>query len=387
MNKRIAFICFITTLLIYGAQGSYTPYLSSYYQLNGISKLHIGLMSSIGPIVAITIQPLWGYLSDKTGKRKRILQILSLSAAMVMLLYFINNSPFTLVVASFLYSSFAMAIIPLANAVITRASVKYDFDYARVRIGGPIGHSLMPLLVSFLLGFYNKAMFVVAIVLYFVLFIAITLMPDEMFEYVSDRKTDTRGRIFDNYEIYYLFALCVLNTFGNSILWTYIGPKVVDMGYSQSIIGILTFVLSLGELPVLMFIKRITRNFRTINVMNFAVTISMIRLLLASSNSIILIFLCQFIEGLTYMVAFYTAVTYITKHCRPEKVSSAQTILVTLESGVGAVLANLLGAYIINNLGIDISFRLISAGMMIIMILINVLLMIRNSKEGKHEQL
>lgn len=385
MNKRIVLICFIATLLIYGAQGSYTPYLSSYYQLNGISKLHIGLMSSIGPIVAITIQPLWGYLSDKTGKRKSILQVLSLATAMVMLLYFLDSRPIILVVASFLYSSFAMAIIPLANAVITKASNKYNFDYARVRIGGPIGHSLMPLLVSYLLSFYNKAMFIVAIVLYSVLFIVISMMPDEMFEYEVSKHSDTKGKIFDNYEIYYLFALCILNTFGNSVLWTYIGPKVVDMGYSQSIIGILTFILSLGELPVLMLIRRVTKNFQTINIMNFAVTISAIRLLLASSNSIVLIFICQFIEGLTYMVAFYTAVTYITKHCKPEKVSSAQTILVTLESGVGAVLANLLGAYIINNLGINISFRIISLAIIMTMLLINLLLRIRNRKEGSYE--
>ena len=152
-KQYIFIICFVATFLIYGAQGSYTPYISSYYQINGLNKLSIGLISCIGPLVAISIQPMWGIISDKTGKRKLILQILSLSSSLTMILYLINNNPIFLVISSFLYTSFSMAIIPLANAVITKSSRKYFFDYAHVRLGGPLGYSSISLFVSFFIVF------------------------------------------------------------------------------------------------------------------------------------------------------------------------------------------------------------------------------------------
>lgn len=381
MNRKIALLCFTATLLIYGAQGAYAPYLSSYYQLNGLNKFYIGIISSIGPIVAIVIQPLWGIISDRSGKRKQILQLLSICSALVMLIYFINSKPVTLVLASFFYTSFAMAIIPLVNAVITKASSDYSFDYAKVRIGGPIGHSLMPLLVSVLIVTNRRSMFIIAMILYFLLAFAISLMPEEMFKYEkTNKKKNFASRIFDSNEIIFIFALCILNTFGNTVLGTYIGTKIIDMGFSQSLIGILTFVLSVGELPVLMLIKKYSKGWLPFHIMSFAVFISILRLILASFDSIILICICQFIEGLSYMVAFYTAVTYISKHCSPDKVSSAQTILVILESGIGAVLANLLGAYIISRFGIDTSFRMISVGMIVILTLINLFYTIERRK-------
>lgn len=368
-NKKIAIICFLVTFLIYGAQGSYTPYITSFYQLYGLGKFEIGLLSAIGPIVAITIQPLWGILSDKTNKRKLVLQILCLSSALVMLLYIIYISPILLVLYSFLYSSFSMAIIPLANAIITYCSNKYDFDYAHVRLGGPIGHSILPLLVSLVILIYPKSMFLFALIIYVFLFIVISKMDESLFTLPSGPTNNTK-KLFKNKEIYLIFVLAILNMFGGTIINTYLGPKLLDIGYSQQIIGQLTFVLSICELPVLLFIKKFTKKFSSLSMMYFAVFISALRLILASTNSILLIYICQAIEGLTYMVAFYAAVTYISKNCVEGAQSRAQTILVMLESGVGAVLANTFGGYLIKSIGISKSFCLLSFSIFIILIII-----------------
>lgn len=371
-KQYIFIICFIATFLIYGAQGSYTPYISSYYQINGLNKLSIGLISCIGPLVAISIQPMWGIISDKTGKRKLILQILSLSSSLTMILYLINNNPIFLVISSFLYTSFSMAIIPLANAVITKSSRKYFFDYAHVRLGGPLGYSSISLFVSFFIVFNPKSMFVICLIFYLLLFIAISLMPSELFTFKKERiKKDSR-KIFDTKEAYLILALAVINTFGVSILNTYIGPKVLDLGYNQSTIGKLTFLMSVCELPVLIFIKRFAKKYSAIVMMNFSVFIAATRLIFAASNSILLIITCQAIEGLSYMVAFYAAVTYISDHCTPGNESKAQTLLVMLESGVGAVLANIVGGFLTNSLGTSTSFYIMALFILITMVIINI---------------
>ena len=90
-KKMLIQFVFINSL-VYIAASVYTPYISSYYQMNGMSKLEIGMIMSVGPFVTLFIQPLWGILSDYTGKRKQILQFLCIAAAATMLLYFLGYS-------------------------------------------------------------------------------------------------------------------------------------------------------------------------------------------------------------------------------------------------------------------------------------------------------
>lgn len=375
MNKttKIKITCFIVTLLIYASSGSYTPFMSSYYQLNGMNKMQIGLISCIGPIVAITIQPLWGILSDKTGKRKLVLQTLSLAASFVMALYFLNYSSSLMILCSFLYTSFAMAIIPLANAFITRAARTYNFEYVHVRLGGPVGHSILPLIVGLVIPYFSKSMFVFAGVLYFILFIVLFFVPDEILNFHDNKKSESGKKIFDTNEAIYILILCVINTFGNAIVSTYLGPKVLDMGYNQTTIGILTFVLTCSDAAALLTVPKVVKKYGAFYMMSFAVFISAIRLLFGASNNILCVYLCQAIEGFTYMVAFYTSVNYISEHVYSGLESRAQTLLVMLEAGVGSVLANILGGFLSNVYSTTKTFVIMAIFLIICLIIVNIM--------------
>ena len=103
-KKMLIQFVFINSL-VYIAASVYTPYISSYYQMNGMSKLEIGMIMSVGPFVTLFIQPLWGILSDYTGKRKQILQFLCIAAAATMLLYFLGYSVTLMFVCALFYNS------------------------------------------------------------------------------------------------------------------------------------------------------------------------------------------------------------------------------------------------------------------------------------------
>ena len=147
-KKMLIQFVFINSL-VYIAASVYTPYISSYYQMNGMSKLEIGMIMSVGPFVTLFIQPLWGILSDYTGKRKQILQFLCIAAAATMLLYFLGYSVTLMFVCALLYASFTTALIPLSDAVITQKARENHLNYAVIRMGGTIGYAVVTIVAGF----------------------------------------------------------------------------------------------------------------------------------------------------------------------------------------------------------------------------------------------
>ena len=141
------------------------------------------------------------------------------------------------------------------------------------------------------------------------------------------------------------------------------------MGFDQSLIGIMNFLSAMSEVPVLLLINRWNERFRAVYLMALAVVLTGVRLLLASSDSIVLVVMSQLLQGLTYMVVFYTSVTYISQHTLNGKASQAQTYLVMLQSGLGAILANITAGYIMGWLGTSAGFRWIGLTVMCISLL------------------
>ena len=63
--------------------GMYFPFISTFFLKRGMDTLQIGILTSISPVAAIAVQPLWARLADRTGKRKQGLMGLAAAAAVM----------------------------------------------------------------------------------------------------------------------------------------------------------------------------------------------------------------------------------------------------------------------------------------------------------------
>ena len=57
--------------LYYIPGATFSAYIGVYYQSKGMSVSQIGLLSAMGPLLALVMQPAWGTVSGRTGKRSR----------------------------------------------------------------------------------------------------------------------------------------------------------------------------------------------------------------------------------------------------------------------------------------------------------------------------
>ncbi|SDO13215.1 MFS transporter, PPP family, 3-phenylpropionic acid transporter [Alkalicoccus daliensis] len=129
--------------LLYFGLGGLFPLLTVYLQSDvGLSGAQIGVITSIGPVIMIMVQPLWGMLSDYTRKPKIILVIASIGAGCSGFTYLFAAEHFTFVIIASLVAVFQSAMIPLSDSIAMNYVKRNGGDYGKIRMWGAVGFAV-----------------------------------------------------------------------------------------------------------------------------------------------------------------------------------------------------------------------------------------------------
>lgn len=112
----------------------------------GISETYTGFLYAANSIVALIMQPLFGYLSDKLGLRKHLLYILFTILLLVGPFFIYVYGPLLqtqFVIGAIVGALFIGLVFNAGNGVVDsymdKVSRKYGFEYGRVRMWGSLG--------------------------------------------------------------------------------------------------------------------------------------------------------------------------------------------------------------------------------------------------------
>ncbi len=72
---RIFWTLFAFNALFYIPGATFGAYIGVYYRSRGMDVSQIGLLSAIGPLLALVMQPLWGVVSDRKGRHMTVLRL------------------------------------------------------------------------------------------------------------------------------------------------------------------------------------------------------------------------------------------------------------------------------------------------------------------------
>ena len=123
--------------------GFFNPYLPLWLKDLGFSLLTISLLTSVQAATRMFAPYAWGWLSDHTGERVRLLRWSATVALLVSALLWLPLSPLWLGVVLFVMFTHTSAMMPMAEAAMAHlVSHGGQFDarlYGRVRLWGSIG--------------------------------------------------------------------------------------------------------------------------------------------------------------------------------------------------------------------------------------------------------
>lgn len=382
-GKRSAWLrLFLINVSFWVACGSCAPFISAYYKRIGLSFTQIGVLLAIGPIFAIVIQPLWAMLSDRTGKRKLLLILLALCTAGAYLLYYLGASFAVCLLAVLVVSLFSLALLPLCDALVIDRANAYGFPFARIRIGGTLGYAAMVFGAGMFLEKFDGAQFAVASVTYLLFAGAVLLLPQGSArkenaparkENAPVRKENAPARekavparesIFDTSEIRFVLALALIESLGLGFCGSFTGSYAVELGFGSSLIGVLSCISALSEVPILLFAKKLMDRFGEIPLLIFSGVMMSLRLCLTGMGMVPAMISAQLLQSVTYMTTYICCTQYISKHVRAGKMSQGQSALAIVQSGLAAVASNLFGGMLVDAVGTRQAFFAVAAGVL-----------------------
>ena len=396
LGKHSAWLrLFFINVSFWVACGSCAPFLSAYYKRIGLSFTQIGVLLAIGPIFAIFIQPLWAMLSDRTGKRKLLLILLALCTAGAYLLYYLGTSFAVCLLAVLVVSLFSLALLPLCDALVIDRANAYGFPFARIRIGGTLGYAVMVFGAGMFLEKFDGVQFAVASMAYLIFAGAVMLLPQGRArkEAASARKevapareeaapakrkavpakrkaVPARESIFDTSEILFVLALALIESLGLGFCGSFTGSYAVELGFGSSLIGVLSCISALSEVPILLFAGKLMDRFGEIPLLIFSGIMMSLRLCLTGMGLVPAMISAQLLQSVTYMTTYICCTQYISKHVRAGKMSQGQSALAIVQSGLAAVASNLFGGMLVDAVGTRQAFFAVAAGVLVVALLV-----------------
>lgn len=357
---------------IYTTLSLYTPYLSSYYSKAGIRAVQIGILLTVGPLVAIFVQPLWAVFSDRSGKRKMVLSLVILGSALSMLTFYLGNTFFTFLIASILLALFSTSIIPLSDAVSLRSAKENNLDFSKIRMGGTIGFATMVNFSGFVVKQDPAWQFVMGFLGYIVLLLFVLRLPTDDISAklpvkiphlpkVTFKERFNILNIFESKQIFFLLAFAFISQVGLSFNYTFLGVYMVKLGLNEGTIGFVNSIAAFSELPVLFLMNRILKKSSTMRIAIFACAVLVLRIFVITGENIIFVVISQILHGITFMTIYYSCAVFISNNVKPENQSKGQSILAIVQTGIGSIVGNIVGGSLVDIFGLKNAYRTMSA--------------------------
>lgn len=382
---------FRTNVAFWVAAGILSPFLPAYYKSIGLTSTQIGVLFAISPVCAICIQPVWAYLSDKTGKRQLILGILAVCSAFASLLYYTGETFISCLMATVVMAMFSSALLPLCDAIVIERAEVYECNFATIRIGGTLGYALVVVLAGMLLERQPGIQFALGCAGYLFFALAVWRIPmDSSAEkpavlQTSEASGDVKG-IFVDREIFFVLLFAFVMSIGLGFCGSFTGVYAIELGHSQKMIGILSCISALSEVPVLLFARKLTQRFGEITLLGISSVMISLRLFLIGQGLVPAMIGGQLLQGITYMTTYYCCTSYISTHVKPGRISQGQSVLTMIQSGLASVSGNLVGGWLVDSVGTKKAFMTMAAVVLFVsMVVVVVFLMYNHRKEHRKQ--
>jgi PPP family 3-phenylpropionic acid transporter len=340
-------------LFIYFALGALYPLLSHYLKSIGMSGTQIGLIVSVGPIVAIFAQPFWGMLCDRFQMSRQILSGILLCAIVASFLLLGGKSFF---VFAFLYGVlhfFQSGTVPISDGLALQYTARTGIEFGRIRQWGAIGFAL----ATFVVGILAEA-FSLRIIFYVYAFAQLSAFL--FLQGVQAERSMAAVNIFKGlvelvriprYMLFLLSAFLIFGPInGNNIyfglLYDHLGGQIAGIG--------LAFLLFAGsEAPFMkwsgFFIQRLGLE-KTILLAGFVSALRWFWYSTSPTPTMVIAFF--FIQGFSVGLYLASAAQFVKENTPDTLRVTALAVYTSMGLGLGSMATNVIGGILVDRYGI-----------------------------------
>lgn len=325
----------ITTLI--------SVYLSNVEKLNGIQ---IGTILSIGPIMMIIFQPIWGMLSDVTNAPSRVLTITTFFAGIFGFGYLAFHQYSLLLMTAILIAIFQSAIIPVSDSISIKYTTKVRYNYGNIRLFGSLGWGIAVFLMGKLSEFTPR-------VIFYSFFIALTIASILAFRLPNEGakakiKIGSGMKELFTIKKFIIFMSVTFLIFGPNLANNfYFGIFIEKIGGSYTGIGVAFLIAVLSEIPFMKISGRLIDKYGLLPIATFAGVVSMLRwFFYFLEPSLSLVYASAIIQGMSIGLFIPAGIQYIRDITPAHITATAITIYSAIGNGLGNWFSTFFGGLI-----------------------------------------
>lgn len=325
---------------------SYITFAVLYWRSAHLNGAQIGLIASIGPLAGLTMQPIWGLLSDRYGLRGRLLGAgLLLSALLAPAILLAHQFVAILLLVVGLAATLS-PVIPLADATTLEWTRREGSTYGAIRVFGSFGFVVGSLAAGPLLaGGRIGLLFPVFAISLALAFLAALFAPRQNAP-TRARHVEGIGSLLRRRHIV-LFLILAGIGFGTAASYnTFFALYMHDLGAGTGIIGVAAALASTSELPVMAYSGRLVARLGVKRLLMVGLGAGAARWFwYGLVHDYRLALAAQIFHGLSFAASYVAGITYMDLHVPAHLRSTGQTLFYGATFGIGTIAgANLFGS-------------------------------------------
>ncbi|OIU73024.1 MFS transporter [Rossellomorea aquimaris] len=335
--------------------GSLYPLLSVYLSESvGLNGYQIGTIMSIGPIMMIFFQPVWGMVSDSTNRPTQVLSFTSLIAGIFALGYLVTDLYYGILLTAILVAVFQSAIIPVSDSISLKYTSKVKYNYGNIRLFGSLGFGV----AVYVMGKLSEG-FIGPTIIFYAFFICLVFSAILAFRFPKERasaKLDLKAGMKELFGLkkFLIFLVVTFMVFGPNLANnTYFGLFVEDSGGTYAGIGLAFLIAVLSEVPFMRIAGSWIDRFGLLSVAALAGAASMIRwLFYFTEPSLWLVYSSAVMQGLAIGLFVPAGLRYIREITPAHITATAVTIYSAIGNGLGNWFSTFIGGFILETFSI-----------------------------------
>lgn len=336
-------------LLTFFGVGSISPLLSVYMsQVIDFSGYQIGTIMSIGPIMMIFFQPIWGMLSDRLNAPIRVLTTSTLMAALISLGYLYFQTYLGFFMIAVLVALFQSAIIPISDSVSLAYCSKVKINYGSIRLYGSLGFGLAVFVMGRLSEINEEVIFYSFFIALLVAAFLATRLPHENTKDSRNKRLLTGMREMLMYKKFLLFLGITFMIFGPNLANNvYFGLFVEKQGGSYTGIGIAFLVAVLSEIPFMRLAGRLIQRYGILPIVAIAGFVSLGRwLFYFTEPNLGMVYTSAFLQGASVGLFIPAGLQYVREITPVHMTATAITLYSAIGNGLGNWFSTFIGGMI-----------------------------------------
>ncbi|WP_182477254.1 MFS transporter [Mammaliicoccus vitulinus] len=377
MNNKINYMSYVSIYMFYFfALGIISTIMSIYLNDEGKTAFEISIIISSGGIFSIFIQPLFGYLVDKTQKTIFLIVLFLILASIFALLLPVTRETIALCLLYGFIFSLINAVSPINEKLATESSYKYGY----IRIWGAIGFSLASQTSTLIYENTNDSF-----IFYVFSFSILFTLFGYTYLYKSNLKSINSKHIANNVTIKELIRKILFNqmfiifliinllfTGMTTVSNVYLPIFLNEKGISLSLVGTIILVATLLEIPLILFSNVIIDKLSTKNLLLLVVIMILIQFSIYGimNNAVIIAIGTILLKASSTMLFIMITLKATSNTVSSHFVNSALSLAATVKA-LGGILFQLFSGFFIDKFSIQTLYTsFIFFALMMIIILI-----------------